>query len=85
MASPEGTERSTVSRFLVRAGLAWCALDVTIGASTAIAEALRAQSRTTIEGTLTFCVIALFPGIACLVLSWVFSPPLEGGAGNRDR
>jgi predicted benzoate:H+ symporter BenE len=65
-------------------GLAWFALVVTVGATASIVEAASAQSRTTIEGTLTLSAIALFPGIVCLVLSWVFSPPREDDDGGRD-
>jgi hypothetical protein len=84
LASPAGKERTTVSRILVRVGLAWCALVVTIGGAVAIAEVAGAQTRATVEGALTLSAITLFPGIVCLVLSWVFSPPREDDAANRD-
>lgn len=66
-----------MSRILVRAGLAWCAAVVVVGSAAAVTEWLKAQPRTTIEGALTLSAIALFPGIFCFVLSWVFAPSRE--------
>lgn len=90
LASERGRELSKVSRLFVRVGLGWCAAVVIIGASAAGAEWEMAQPGSAIEGALTLSAIALFPGIVCLVLSWVLSPPSEdddpvGGAGSDRR
>jgi hypothetical protein len=80
--SQSAKEKSFVSRLLFRLGMAWCGLVITIGAIVSLTELVKSQPRATIEGALTLSAIALFPGFFCFVLSWVFSPPREDGAGN---
>jgi hypothetical protein len=82
LAIQEGGERSAISRNLKRAGLTWCAVVVAVGATIAIVQAGGAHTRAAVDGTLTLSAITLLPGIVCLVLSWLFSPPRGDDEGS---